>query len=59
MPQAGIDPLRQCHPTYEASALPPSHHSWILKKTLKKKEQNGNHEKTLLVSPRTNARPEG
>ena len=29
MPQGGIDPLRQSHATYEARALPPSHHSWI------------------------------
>ena len=30
MPQAGIDPPRQSHATYEASALPPSHHGWII-----------------------------
>ena len=29
MPQAGIDPPRQSHATYEASALPPSYHGWI------------------------------
>ena len=29
MPQAGLDPPRQSHATYEASALLPSHHSWI------------------------------
>ena len=29
MPQARIDPPRQSHATNEASALPPSHHSWI------------------------------
>ena len=37
MPQAGIDPLAQSHASYEASALPPSHHSWIwlwLKRTI-------------------------
>ena len=26
MPQAGIDPPAQSHASYEASALPPSHH---------------------------------
>ena len=31
MPQAGIDPPAQSHATYEASALPPSHHGWILR----------------------------
>ena len=30
MPQAGIDPPRQSHETYEASAPLPSHHGWIL-----------------------------
>ena len=29
MPQAGIDPMRQSHSTYEASTLPPSHHGWM------------------------------
>ena len=29
MPQAGIDPSVQSHSSYEASALPPSHHSRI------------------------------
>ena len=29
MPQAVIDPPRQSHATYKASALPPSHHGWI------------------------------
>ena len=29
MPQAGIDPPVQSHASYEASALPPSHHSWM------------------------------
>ena len=29
MPQAGIDPPVQSHASYEVSALPPSHHSWI------------------------------
>ena len=29
MPQAGIDPPVQSHASYEASALPPSHHGWI------------------------------
>ena len=28
-PQAGIDPPAQSHTSYEASALPPSHHGWI------------------------------
>ena len=30
MPQAGIDPPEQTDVSYEASALPPSHHGWIL-----------------------------
>ena len=30
MPQVGIDPLGQIHAFYEASALPPSNHGWIL-----------------------------
>ena len=29
IPQAGIDPPTQSHASYEASALPTSHHSWI------------------------------
>ena len=29
MPQAGIDPMVQSHDSYEARALPPSHHGWI------------------------------
>ena len=29
MAQAGIDQLAQSHASYEASALPPSHHAWI------------------------------
>ena len=29
MPQVGIDPPVQSHASYEASALPPSHHGWI------------------------------
>ena len=28
MPQAGIDPPVQKHASYEASALPQSHHGW-------------------------------
>ena len=31
MSQGGIDPLRQSHATYEASALTPSHHGWMSK----------------------------
>ena len=26
----GFDPLEYSHATYEASALPPSHHGWIV-----------------------------
>ena len=29
MPQVEINPLAQIHASYEASALPPSHHGWI------------------------------
>ena len=29
MPQVGINPPVQSHASYEASALPPSHHNWI------------------------------
>ena len=29
MPQVGIDPPTQSHASYEAGALPPSHHGWI------------------------------
>ena len=32
MPQAGIDPPRHSLATYEASALPPSHHGWMVGK---------------------------
>ena len=31
MPQAEIDPPAQSHASYEARALPPSHHGWILR----------------------------
>ena len=30
MPQAGFDPRAQSDTSYEADALPPSHHGWIL-----------------------------
>ena len=30
MPQAGIDPPSQSHASYETSALPLSHHGWIV-----------------------------
>ena len=33
MAQGVIDPPRQSHATYEASALPPSHHGWIFQMT--------------------------
>ena len=29
--QAGFDPMAQSPASYEASALPPSHHGWITK----------------------------
>ena len=40
MPQAGIDPPRHSRATYEASALPPSHHGWILTALSNKKAKS-------------------
>ena len=31
--KVGIDPPEQSHTSYEASALPPSHHGWIVEAT--------------------------
>ena len=36
MPLAGIDPPVQIRASYEASALPPSHHGWICLKIIER-----------------------
>ena len=48
MPQAGFDPPSQSDTSYEADALPPSHHGWIL--TLFTRDQNHDYQKNLEVT---------
>ena len=40
MPQAGFDPPAQSDNSYEADALPPSHHGWIKTNLVKRTNFN-------------------